>query len=247
MARVHSSTLSSPICDIFVHTHRQCSQPVEQSSPYLRHVHCLVLQPDLQLHLTTSNNDVGAGSLSVRIGNNVSPCLYQPQSSGDISCSCFTHPLLNLKVHIWTVVYRSSWCWWQNFGLYRRGTAAYVLVESLTSEDVQCGIVDIWGRSMCHPGDPCRFAPMPCPAVTTSARVLLCLENISACSMKSLLVLINFLPIFFQYHRCGVAPQDSVNKQHTIAYLWTKNCFHHCHVPASWNFVSSGNSILNNQ
>ena len=58
----------------------------------------------------------------------------------------------------------------------------------------------IWGRSICHPGDPCRFAPMPCPAVTTSTCVLLCLENISACSIKSLLVLINFRPILFKYH-----------------------------------------------
>ena len=78
MLLIHSSTLSSSICDIFVHKHRQCPQPVEQSSQFLRHVHCLVLQPDLQLHLTTSNNDVGAGSLSVRMGNHLSPCLYQP-------------------------------------------------------------------------------------------------------------------------------------------------------------------------
>ena len=83
---------------------------------------------------------------------------------------------------------------------------------------------------MCHPGDPCRFAPMPCPAVTTSARVLLCLENTSACSMKSLLneklaQLQTYLLSNTIQRTRGVTPQDSVNKQHAIAYLWTKISF----------------------
>ena len=83
---------------------------------------------------------------------------------------------------------------------------------------------------MCHPGDPCGFAPMPCPAVTTSARVLLCLENTSACSMKSLLneKLAQLQTYLFSntiQRTRGVTPHDSVNKQHAIAYLWTKISF----------------------
>ena len=77
---VQSSPLQMPQADV-------------HSSPFLRHVHLMVLHPDLQSQRNTSINLDGAGGRSVVTGNSCPSLSFQPHSSG--SRLLFGERLLN--------------------------------------------------------------------------------------------------------------------------------------------------------
>ena len=60
----------------------QMPQANLHSSPFLRHVHLVVLHPDLQSQRNNSMNLDGAGGRSIVTGNSCPSLSFQPHSSG---------------------------------------------------------------------------------------------------------------------------------------------------------------------
>ena len=111
---------------MLVHTPRQLPQPVEQSRPFLRHVHCFDPQPVLQLHRTTSSRFAGAASLSLKIGTNLPLSVTSPSPLAEDPDDPSIPALVNTPS---SYDMQQQMMLGHNFWLYRFGTISYPLME----------------------------------------------------------------------------------------------------------------------